>query len=322
MSILQPKIYLQHLAPLNLHSNLNSGTRTIPNQTWYHYGTRHSLQTIKITQPPVRNFHADHLKKDGIFLVYIHGGAWRAPNQSANDFDAAISLILSDTYLSSRVSGLAAVNCGLSRTRSNPVDDPGRNYIHPQHIQDVLLAMHWLSNVYHVDDSSQLDYMLIGHSCGATMAYQIAAGREETRIGDKPLIKAVVGIEGIYDLPLLVKNHEAMPVYREFVEDAFGTDVKAWKEASPSQFGNRLSALVDEVDLAVVAHSPEDELVEGEQADVMTSALQQSAREGDKHKVVRIKLEGTHDAVWETGNGVYKAVLNTMHMLYPADNKS
>jgi kynurenine formamidase len=278
------------------------------------YGTAHSLQTLQLTliNP------GTHPNKNKLFIIYIHGGAWRDPLQSSADFDAAMELILKDEELRSRIAGLAAVNYGLSPTPSEPSDDVGRNYVHPQHIEDVRLALDWLSANHAVGSANGWGYVLVGHSCGATMAFQIPAEVERnSRSFGSP--RAVVGIEGIYDLPLLVKNHENILEYRQFVEGAFGKDERAWSDASPALQPSNLKTLLQKIDVVVIAHSSEDELVELEQPEVMTAALmvafKETPRVVDSTPVFRVGLTGTHDEVWQQGHGVYKAVAFTIEKI-------
>jgi hypothetical protein len=46
------------------------------------------------------------------------------------------------------------------------------------------------------------------------------------------LATVIVGLAGIYDLQLLVRNHVDQPFYREFVEKAFGADEDVWQDVS------------------------------------------------------------------------------------------
>jgi kynurenine formamidase len=286
-------------------------------QKSFQYGTVHSLQTLKITIPYENSLVPSHREK--FFLIYIHGGAWRAPNQSAEDFDPAADLLIrdsSDGNLNGRIAGFVGINYGLSASPGRPSEDPGRNYVHPQHINDVLLALSWLKKEWKVGSTSGWNYVLMGHSCGATMAFQIAASDLFQEHGIR-LPVAVLGIEGIYDLPLLVKTHESIPAYREFVVGAFGEDEESWKKASPAHFGNRLQTMVKHIDTIVIAHSREDELVETGQATLMIDALGAVAgTKKDKDKISSITLNGTHDEVWKKGAGVQKAVVMTLrHMV-------
>jgi kynurenine formamidase len=282
-------------------------------QKSFQYGTAHSLQTLKITIPYESSLEPS--KKEKFFLIYIHGGAWRAPNQSAEDFDAAADLLIKDSSygnLSGSIAGFVGINYGLSASPGHPTEDPGRNYVHPQHVNDVVLALSWLKNEWKVGSASGWNYVLMGHSCGATMAFQIAAS-DLFQDHEIQLPVAVLGIEGIYDLPLLVRTHESIPTYRQFVMGAFGEDEEAWKEASPAHFGARLQTMVKHIDTIAIAHSKEDELVETSQAILMVDALGAVAgTKEDKDKISSITLDGTHDEVWEKGVGVQKAVVMTL----------
>ena len=91
--------------------------------------------------------------------------------------------------------------------------------MHPGHFEDVEAALGFLCDSY-----GMRNYILVGHSAGATLALQVLAATatavtEAPRRGLNVLAKGVVCLEGIYDLPQLVKEY---PDYRGFVEGAFG----------------------------------------------------------------------------------------------------
>lgn len=166
-------------------------------------------------------------------------------------------------------------------------------------------------------------YVIVGHSCGATLALQVAmnaavpwnnaggstdgnAGEERERIGC-PLPVGIVGVEGIYDIDLLLHDYSNVPAYREFIESAFGDFRNTWLSASPAQknYEDYVESWADKVDddassgtdgdhradsesgedqvrtngrrkskvLALLAHSLEDELVNMGQVDKMASVL-------------------------------------------------
>jgi kynurenine formamidase len=68
--------------------------------------------------------------------------------------------------------------------------------------------------------------LLVGHSCGATIAFQVAMiWREESTLAaafTKPL--GILGVEGIYDLVALRDNHGDAPYYQQMVKNVFGSD--------------------------------------------------------------------------------------------------
>jgi hypothetical protein len=125
---------------------------------------------------------------------------------------------------------------------------------------------------------------------------------------------AVLGIEGLYDLPALVKYHEAQPFYRTFVEHAFG-ESKNWAAASPTNSDFRQTW--QDGKLVVIAHSREDELVEWEQPDLMLKSLSSQGfrGEGVSPRVKLLELKGKHDQVWEEGKEVARAIEFTVNEL-------
>ena len=114
---------------------------------------------------------------------------------------------------------------------------------------------------------------------------------------------AIVGLEGLYDLPALVRYHRTEPEYRAFVANAFGDDIKGWEVVSPTSgvFGESWV----EGRVVVLAHSRGDSLVEGEQPELMRAALEAQGWRGERtgeRRVLGFELHGDHDEVWETGD--------------------
>lgn len=268
------------------------------------YSDESSLNTLNVYLP------RPHSKADSnkLWIIYIHGGAWRDPAITSSSFSAIRSKLLSFPTASS-IAGYASINYRLSSYPSHPTDpsnpsDPARNAIHPTHINDLLTALLYLQEKYSFDDR----YILVGHSCGATLAFQVAMKRywgsqyESTFALEMNVVPpiAIVGLEGIYDIPALVKRHEDQSVYRDFIVNAFGSS--GWDVVSPVR-GDFEEGWVDGR-LVVLAHSEGDSLVEREQADGMRGALVQqrwSDDDGDR-KIKMFELEGEHDEVWETGD--------------------
>jgi kynurenine formamidase len=142
-----------------------------------------------------------------------------------------------------------------------------------------LSALEYLHKKYTLSD-----YVIIGHSAGATLACQaveaILAGK------NLPLPKVVMGLEGIYDIAGLVKEYG--DDYRGFVEGAFGQeeewplalDVKGYKG------------------LVVLAHSDQDELLSWRQTEDMKERLEKTLGTGGAVRVVKAK--GKHDEMLKT----------------------
>jgi kynurenine formamidase len=274
---------------------------------------------------------------------FIHGGAWRDPLQDSKELQPALSQLLtrksSDSTLS-RIAGFASINYGLS---TDDDSEKGLNYKHPQHIHDVILALKWLQAEYSVgsQDGAEHDWnwVAIGHSCGATIALQICMsyskpwGNSEAGSWEGKPPVALIGLEGIYDLPLLVQKHEDQPVYAAFVTSAFGHDQKVWKEASPTSGQYKYATDRGGMKVVVLGHSTEDELVEWEQVGVMCQCLQAQgwdmsnfaedgehlrATEGCRKQLSLVKLKGLHDEVWSHGTGLRTVIEVAVRMLFTA----
>lgn len=295
------------------------------------YSDTSSLNTLSVylPRPPVPN-DPKHL-----FLIYIHGGAWRDPLIEASSFQQTQDHLLSlaSPKTTDSISGIATINYRLSPYPSHPTSpsnphDPARNARHPDHITDVLTAILHLQEKY----SFGSRYLLIGHSCGATLALQVAMKRywgsqyESTlalELNVEPPI-AIMGVEGIYDIPGLVEENAAQPIYRDLMVNAFGTDAKVWEDASPAR--GDLEDGWQEGRLVVIVHSEEDELVGMQHAEGMWKALggQGFAEEmGSKRRREFVRLNGLkHDEVWEDGKEFAKIILKTVEDVLKLDSKN
>jgi hypothetical protein len=150
------------------------------------------------------------------------------------------------------------------------------------------------------------------------MAFQTAFMINALSSGEKLIApSAVVGIEGLYDLPALVKYHADMPVYRQFVAGAFGEDESVWRDESPALANQRLKTLWRTTDLVLLAHSREDGLVEWEQVEAMQRAMETHRPNGELKSAMQVlELTGTHDEVWERGEGVARAIQLTVGYVF------
>ena len=268
------------------------------------YSDSSTLNTLNICLPrPPSN---DNTR---IWIIYIHGGAWQDPAITATSFTATQNKLLSSPA-AEKIAGYATLNYRLSPYPSHPTDpsnpaDPARNAKHPDHINDVLAALLYLQDRYGFEER----YILVGHSCGATLAFQTAMRRywgsqyESTPALELNVVPpvAIVGLEGLYDLPALVRYHREQPEYRAFVANAFGDEIEGWEVVSPTSGGFGESWVEGRV--VVLAHSAGDSLVEGEQPELMRAALEALGwGEKGERRVLMFELYGDHDEVWETGD--------------------
>ncbi len=134
-------------------------------------------------------------------LVFIHGGAWRTGDKSDYSF-------LGDFFASL---GLATIvlNYQLSSQKDALL-------VHPVHVNDCVDALNWIHR--HAKDYMGYNprIYIAGHSAGAHISALIAL--------DSVLefdVYGLIGVEGIYDIPLLIHT---FPSYRDFIEMAFSSD--------------------------------------------------------------------------------------------------
>ena len=221
-----------------------------------------------------------------------------------------------------QIAGYASVNYRLSPYPSHPTDpsnpsDPARNAKHPDHVNDVLTAILHLQTTHHFEDR----YILVGHSCGATLAMQVAMKRywgsqyESTFALELNVVPpiAIVGLEGIYDIRALVHYHKDQSVYEDFIRNAFG--VSEWETVSPTN-GDFDEAWPDGK-LVLLGHSPDDTLLESEQHELQQKALEaQGWREDGERKIRYLQLKGDHDDIWKTAEAA-RAIESAIRVLVP-----
>lgn len=172
-------------------------------------------------------------------------------------------------------------------------------------------------------------YILIGHSCGATLAFQAVMGNVSgVDVAGEKIInpKAIVGVEGIYDLRLLRDNHRQCSAYEEFLTGAFGIDEDIWDAVSPARAlgTGRFQDSWGEGKLAVLAHSVDDELVDFAQVDAMSDGLKTwEEKEGKERRVLVLRdLHGLHDEVWSKGEELARVISIAVEELVRLDGRS
>lgn len=231
--------------------------------------------------------------------------------------------------MSGRIAGVASISYRLSphplyrqETNSGRPNDADRLRIakHPDHNDDIRKALKFLDTHYGFDGT--FSYILYGHSCGATMGLQFVmelprakgAGGGGRIPFPYPEPHAVVGFEGLYDLPGLVKRYGED--YGGFIRGAYGDDEDVWRGMSPACFKekwvedartyNRLCHLV------VLAWSRDDELVDEAEIDAMENVLRKSYFGVTK---VFKDLRGSHDGVVEDGEEMARVLVKTVEEL-------
>ena len=152
--------------------------------------------------------------------------------------------------------------------------------------------------------------MLAGHSCGATLAVQVVMQEWSAKDynGKKKvgmiIPQAVLGVEGLYDLPLLRDTHRDIPLYQQFLDGAFGTDEEDWKRAHP--VGGRLSQTWNNGRTLVIAHSKGDELVDWVQVESMQNAMRRES--AVQREDLILELSGKHLAIVDDGREMARAI--------------
>jgi kynurenine formamidase len=216
-----------------------------------------------------------------------------------------------------KVAAIASIDYRLSRHPEYPQDiattppNQLRNAVHPDHIADVRDALHLLCEKYALSDN----YVLVGHSVGATMAFWLSMrSRSLGPLGipeSLPMPRCIVGVAGIYNIRALVDNHAEIPIYRLFVSGALGPKETDWDRLSPTLLTTSCDTWPN-IDRILLAHSPNDGLVETSQTTDMEEALKHTVM---KEKCAVMQLEGAHDEIWETGTQLGLCILAALDIM-------
>ncbi|KAF6831849.1 Kynurenine formamidase 2 [Colletotrichum plurivorum] len=267
--------------------------------TEHHYATDNELQKLGVWEFPTT---ADNAA--GYWVIYIHGGAWRDPRKTFQDFETSIQEALkAPSVPKSEIRGFVSIDYRLSPHPLFP-QDPAvtapaelRNAQHPDHLRDIWSALAFLQRKYDIKDR----YILLGHSAGATLALQLpmrAASLGATPPPEVQLPAAFIGVSGIYELCDFNARHDHN--YTQFIAGAFGDDQSAWNKVVPASFSGSFKDALPDVKLVMLAWSPEDSLVDEPEIDGMAAKL---AKDGVECTVVK-NLTHDHDFVWEDGKQV------------------
>jgi acetyl esterase/lipase len=255
----------------------------------------------------------------GLWVIYIHGGAWRDPLVTSSSFAPTVKELASKhPTVFSNVVGIASLNYTLTPRPADAgtpeADDPSRKGKHPDHIVDVLTGLSYLQSKAGFENN----YVLLGHSCGATLAFQVAMshskwGSSATALKvAKPRI--VVGLNGLYDMPKLIsdpgdKHTHLKPVYESFTRQAFGDDEKVWTQISPTSVSDWKVEWV-EGSKAILVQSHEDSLVPYRQLEEMRKALSESKAEG--LELTKLEAGGDHNELWQNGDRLAEIVVEVV----------
>ncbi|KAH6984735.1 Alpha/Beta hydrolase protein [Ilyonectria sp. MPI-CAGE-AT-0026] len=249
----------------------------------------------------------------GPWIVYIHGGAWRDPLVNSSSFEqTATNLLHASTAGELPFAGIVSLNYRLSPHPNHPTDpappkdpnaslDAARTVHHPDHIHDTLTALVFLQGLGVAND-----YILAGHSCGATMAFQVAMNpsRWGLSAGEAPKKpRVVVGLNGLYDLAAFMKKPDEshlklVSVYDSFTRGAFGDDEKTWAAICPTVVEDWKTEW-PEGERIVLVQSRSDSLVPYSQLQLMRQHLEQLA---GGIKVDELGASGDHNELWQRGD--------------------
>lgn len=151
------------------------------------------------------------------------------------------------------------------------------------------------------------NYVLVGHSCGATLALQAALGRRMVEPAEDITVeqpKGIAGVCGIYDIPLMLETNSHL-AYGEFVGGAFGEDAAMWETVSPAIQLNKDRRVLEGIVLSL-GYSEDDELIDEPQVKSL----------GQKDVLV---LKGAHDEVWQGGAELAKVVFDVVRRTAESD---
>ncbi|KAJ1719959.1 hypothetical protein LPJ61_006229 [Coemansia biformis] len=190
-------------------------------------------------------------------VVFVHGGAWRTGDKS--EFrHVALGLIQTAGH---RLA-VAVINYDLSTRTPDSVR-------HPQHFKCVLAAVNHLVTDRHYIGRSSIDHhriYLVGHSAGAHLLMLMALSQLNV-VRELDCIKGVVGIGGIYDIPVLLDIH---PEYKDFIDMAFSKGQHV--SASPTHLAKGMYHSTQRAKFVII-NSIGDELIDPEQATGFASKL-------------------------------------------------
>ena len=308
------------------------------------------------------------------WVIFIHGGYYRDPSVQAASFNKALASLLSNPlylHLRKSVAGYASINYRLSPHPDHP-QDPEKTpkyemhgAQHPDHINDVIAGIVELQRKYGFGSN----YLLVGHSVGATLAFQVALSQQSSwqppSAGsispasssiDPP--SGILGLNGVYSFPVL---HRSFPSYADMTSGALGSDAKVHSAVSPASYSASTYASTwnpshGRKRIIVLAASPQDTMVDAIQWEVMLEALKDGSSSEENlvtrrmstatafsdattinpatasnmlHRVTSsagfdlqtLQLKGDHDHVWQTGEGLARAIALVLGQMRRAERE-
>lgn len=288
-------------------TNSASGSGIFQNMIRHQYASDNILQSYDVLKPQRQVSHSPKTS----WIVYIHGGYFRDPKVDSTSLRPAISCIealqaTSTSDLQSRISGYASLNYRLAPHPAHP-QDPNTTPTYtlnsakwPDQPDDIMAGLQHLQRTY----PGSKDYILVGHSVGATFAFLAMLKARESGIA---LPRAAVGVSGIYDFPAI---HETNPDYEDMTSN--GMDKKYYEEASPALYtAEEYKEKWDQKKpVVVVAHSKDDGLVNWQQPEEMMNVFS-----GDAFTSELVELKGQHNEIWEKGNELVRAIQKAVELV-------
>ncbi len=251
---------------------------------------------------------------------FLHGGAWHDPDITSAFATSAVAK-LHQSPLFNTIAGIASLNYRLSAHLNHPSspslpNDHARSAKHPEHLTDVVAGIAFLQRRFNFAER----YVIVGHSCGATLAFQTIINSTPARnrtisanaCDQLYAPKAIVGTAGLYDLVLLRDMDPAPPMCQEFLASAFGHNEEVWRAASPVSVDYK--RLWEAGRVAVLTVCQEDQYVSVAQQCVMVKALERWANQGGRN-LKMMTVNGCHDDIWRKGDGLVAGIEEAMSLL-------
>lgn len=293
-----------------------SGPGMFQDMTRHQYASDNILQSYDVLVPNRKN-DSEKATSNKLWVIFIHGGYFRDPKIDSTSFKSSIAL-LEDSPYKENITGYCSINYRLAVHNVHPQDPNDTpkytlNNAHwPDQPSDILHALAHLQQHH----PTSKNYILSGHSVGATLAFLAALDSQSNTFGIKITPpKALLGVSGIYDFPAI---HKSNPSYEILTENAM--DKTYYAEASPALYDAETYAEKwrpeqeqerQEKCIVVLAHSRDDGLVIWDQPEEMLKVF-----DNQPHFEARlIELHGQHNPIVEKGTELARAIESTIEMV-------
>lgn len=201
----------------------------------------------------------------------------------------------------SAIRGFASLDYRLSGANEQP-----RPVQHPEHVEDIASGLALLAEKHGLNDDN---YVLIGQSAGATLAFQLIMGQGKAAAPEAPLPAAILGVSGLYDLVGIDNRFKG--TYAGFITPAFGPDKDAWKKASPGTYEGKFAERWPKRKAVMLGNSQTDSLVDMAEMDTMVKRLRSEGIEVDERK----DWDGEHDFIWQDAKHITSALSDLLAKL-------